>query len=367
VTRDLGLDQRYIGSVDVVAGEVDVDLDHYVNTSEQLPSVLACEVLLDAQGQVARAAGLLCQTFPGGDRDELDALREVLAAGHLTDLLRHDRSCSEIIGFSLGGEDFEDMGGSPLCFRCGCGRERARQIVATLGAEDIEALAEERPQTEVRCEYCGAVYELDSAALRVLAAEIRRGAIMMATKTTQGPGPVRFRVVGIEDGMMLRQLLGKRLKVTPAIAAEIVRAGGAYVGPLRMCVPTVRVTEGERVTVYPKAAQIVAIDPGELRLLYRDERCVIVEKPHGVPAAATRAANRGTLAQALVQRLEAEGVLRPYVGLVHNLPARAAGLALFTIRGQATESFYKMFAELPIRRRYRGAPARGLRRGAGRV
>jgi molecular chaperone Hsp33 len=175
VTRDLGLDQRYIGSVDVVAGEVDVDLDHYVNTSEQLPSVLACEVLLDAQGQVARAAGLLCQTFPGGDRDELDALREVLAAGHLTDLLRHDRSCSEIIGFSLGGEDFEDMGGSPLCFRCGCGRERARQIVATLGAEDIEALAEERPQTEVRCEYCGAVYELDSAALRVLAAEIRRG------------------------------------------------------------------------------------------------------------------------------------------------------------------------------------------------
>jgi hypothetical protein len=71
-------------------------------------------------------------------------------------------------------------------------------------------------------------------------------------KTASANGPVRFRVVGIEDGMMLRQLLGKRLKVTPAIAAEIVRAGGAYVGPVRMCVPTVRVTEGERVTVYPR-------------------------------------------------------------------------------------------------------------------
>lgn len=175
VTRDLGLDQRYVGSVDVTAGEVDVDLEHYVNTSEQLPSVLACEVMLDAQGKVARAAGLLCQTFPGGDTDELDALRELLAAGNLTDLLRQDRSCSEIIGFSLGGENFDDMGASPLCFRCGCGPERARQIVATLGAEDIEALAQERPQTEVRCEYCGSVYALDSAALRALAAEIRRG------------------------------------------------------------------------------------------------------------------------------------------------------------------------------------------------
>lgn len=166
-------------------------------------------------------------------------------------------------------------------------------------------------------------------------------------------GPVRFRVVGIEDGMMLRQLLGKRLKVTPAIAAEIVRAGGAYVGPVRMCVPTVRVTEGERVTVYPRAAEIVAIDPSGLRVLHRDAQCVIVEKPHGVPAAATRAANRGTLAQALVQRLEAEGVQRPYVGLVHNLPAAASGLALFTLRGQATESFYKVFAELAMQRRHR--------------
>lgn len=173
------------------------------------------------------------------------------------------------------------------------------------------------------------------------------------TKTASGAGPVRFRVVGVEDGMMLRQLLGKRLKLSPAAAAEIVRAGGAYVGPVRMCVPTVRVTEGERVTVYPRAGQIVAIDPSTLVVRHRDEQCVIVEKPHGVPAAATRAANRGTLAQALVQRLEAEGVLRPYVGLVHGLPAAAAGLALFTLRGQATESFLKVFAELPMRRRHR--------------
>ncbi len=165
--------------------------------------------------------------------------------------------------------------------------------------------------------------------------------------------PIRFRVVGVEDGMMLRQLLGKRLKVTPAIAAEIVRAGGAYVGAVRMCVPTVRVTEGERVTVYPAAARIAAVEPEALRLLHRDDICVIVDKPHGVPAAATKAANRGTLAHALVGRLAQEGVQRPYVGLVHGLPAAAAGVALYTIRGQATESLFKVFAALPMRRRYR--------------
>jgi 23S rRNA pseudouridine1911/1915/1917 synthase len=165
--------------------------------------------------------------------------------------------------------------------------------------------------------------------------------------------PVRFRVVGVEDGMMLRQLLGKRLHVTPAVASEIVRAGGAYVGIVRMCVPTLRVSEGERVTVYPAAAQIAAIEPDTLRLLHRDENCVIVEKPHGVPAAATRAAHRGALAHALVHRLTQEGVQRPYVGLVHGLPAAAAGLALYTIRSQATGSFLKEFAALPMRRGHR--------------
>ena len=170
-----------------------------------------------------------------------------------------------------------------------------------------------------------------------------------STSTT----PIRFRVVSIEDGMLLRQLLCKRLHVSPAIAAEIIRAGGVYVGSVRMCVPTVRVSEGERVTVYRTSAEVAPLDPGSLRLLYRDEACVIVDKPHATPAAATRAANRGTLAHAMVQRLTQEGVLRPYVGLVHTLPPAAAGLALYTIRGQATESFYQDFAALPMGRGYR--------------
>ncbi len=168
-----------------------------------------------------------------------------------------------------------------------------------------------------------------------------------------GAAPIRFRVVSIEDGMMLRQLLCKRLHVSPALAAEIVRAGGVYVGPTRLCVPTLRVTEGERVTVYRGAAEVAPLEPAALRLLHRDESCVIVDKPHGIPAAATRAASRGTLAQALVQRLAQEGVARPYVGLVHALPAAAAGLALYTIRDQTTGSFFKEFAALPMLRRYR--------------
>lgn len=175
VTRDLGLEQRYQGTVEVVSGEVDRDLEHYLNVSEQLPSVLACEVVLGATGTVQRAAGVLVQTFPGGETDGLVQLRAAIDAGGLTDLLRQDRGCEALIGFSLGGDTFEAMERSTLQFRCTCGMERARSVVAILGAADVEALAGEQERTDVKCEFCGEVYVMTADELRALAAEIRRG------------------------------------------------------------------------------------------------------------------------------------------------------------------------------------------------
>lgn len=153
--------------------------------------------------------------------------------------------------------------------------------------------------------------------------------------------------------MTLRQLLGRRLGLAVGPASDLIRAGGVYIGNVRTCIPTLRVREGERVTIYRAAAEAAPLDPAELRVVHRDPRCVIVDKPHGVPAAATREGSRGTVSHALVQLLAREGVLRPYVGLVHALDPAAAGLALFTTRGQDTASFLARFADLDILRVYR--------------
>lgn len=173
VTRDLGLENTYQGHVDAPVGEVDGDLEHYLNTSEQIPSLLHCDVVLDGAGGVLRSAGLLCQTFPGGDPEVLAPLRQRLAHGGLTSLLHQPRAPHELVGFILDGEDFIDMGSQPLAFRCHCDPSVARGVVATLGAEDIEALATEREETEVRCAFCGERYILRPPDLRALAAELR--------------------------------------------------------------------------------------------------------------------------------------------------------------------------------------------------
>jgi molecular chaperone Hsp33 len=173
LTRDVGLENQYQGVVAIESGEIDLDLERYLGESEQLPSALACEVVLDAQGEVLRAAGILCQTFPGAESSTIDAIRETVHGDALPALLRADRSAVELMGFALLGGDYELMGESSLRFRCTCGVERAMAVVSTLGADDIEALATEPGDTEVRCSYCGQSYTIEPHDLLALAARLR--------------------------------------------------------------------------------------------------------------------------------------------------------------------------------------------------
>lgn len=166
--------------------------------------------------------------------------------------------------------------------------------------------------------------------------------------------PVRFRVVESEDGTMIFQLLARRLPDLDAAGAKsLVKAGSVYLGHLRVRLPSMRVNTGERITVYPEALDKQALSPKALQFVHRDEWLVVLDKPPGVPVAQTRDSARGTLAEALRKQLASEGMLRPYVGVVHRLDQGASGLVLFTIRSVANKSVHRQFVEHRIARRYR--------------
>lgn len=173
VTRDIGLDTEYQGVISLDSGEIDEDLERYLNNSEQLPSVLACEVELDGHGKVVRAAGILCQTFPGAPAAVLEPLRDFVRDGGLADLLRQERTLEEVVGFALLGEGYEPMERRTLEFHCPCGRDRALSVVSTLGAADVEQLASEQDETTVTCHYCNDDTVLSKADLLELAARMR--------------------------------------------------------------------------------------------------------------------------------------------------------------------------------------------------
>lgn len=166
--------------------------------------------------------------------------------------------------------------------------------------------------------------------------------------------PVRFRVIPVEQGLTLRNLLGRRLRdLDREQCTELIRRGGVYVNRLRIRLPQVVVAPGERITVYRSALDDEPLDPDSLVFVHREPDFVVLDKPAGVPVAATRESAVGSLGEALVTRLEREGVKRPYVGVVHRLDRGASGLVLFTTRSIANKSLHQQFREHSIRRTYR--------------
>jgi 23S rRNA-/tRNA-specific pseudouridylate synthase len=166
--------------------------------------------------------------------------------------------------------------------------------------------------------------------------------------------PKRYRVIPHEQGSTLRNMLARRVaELDRESAAKLIRAGGVYVNKLRVRLPQVLVAAGERVTIYLEALDAEPLDPERLVFVHREADFVVLDKPAGIPVAPTRETAVGCLSEALIHKLAAEGVPRPYVGVVHRLDRGASGLVLFTIRSVANKSIHKQFVEHSIRRRYR--------------
>lgn len=175
VVRDLGLKQPYEGTTNLASGEVDEDLSLYLNSSEQLPSVLVCDARLDAAGRIAQSAGILCQAFPGADPDVLDRFKERLSGDTLYQFLRQPRSAQDLLQLASGEQKLDVMGEPrPLRFECGCGEQRARSVLSTLGVQELHELADERETIEITCNFCRQVTTLSAAQVHALADELSR-------------------------------------------------------------------------------------------------------------------------------------------------------------------------------------------------
>ena len=61
VSRDIGLKEPYIGSTELVSGEIAEDLTAYLLESEQVPSACGLGVLIDTDKSVKAAGGFLVQ------------------------------------------------------------------------------------------------------------------------------------------------------------------------------------------------------------------------------------------------------------------------------------------------------------------
>jgi len=164
--RELANGEFYRAAVPLDVPRLDLVLEQYYASSEQVPTAVGIEVDTDEQGRVMRAVGLLVQRMPGGDTDALEEIRARMRAGGLREAAEGAEGGARLaMPVVEGFGELEVLEDHPVRFRCSCSRERALRGVASAGRDQILDMIARDRGAEVSCEFCKTVYRFDAEEL----------------------------------------------------------------------------------------------------------------------------------------------------------------------------------------------------------
>ena len=173
VIRDLQMKEPYIGSTQLVSGEIGDDVTAYFANSEQTPTACALGVLVDRDQSVKVAGGYLLQLLPGAPEETIDALEAgIKRAGAVTAMLEQGMTPEDILGQVCGDLGVVFMETTEVSYKCYCSRERVTAALISLGREELTEIMEEGKAFPVECQFCDTVYRFTPDDIRKLLKKI---------------------------------------------------------------------------------------------------------------------------------------------------------------------------------------------------
>ena len=169
VVKDIGLKEPFVGTTQIVSGEVAEDITNYYAVSEQTPSVCALGVLINPDLTVNCAGGFLIQLLPGCPDSAIDEIEKTVnSLPSVTQMLSSGLSADEMALKAMGALETEKLDESEFSYKCACSREKAAAAMLAAGKAELEAMRKENKSTFVECHFCNKKYEFTPAQIEKL-------------------------------------------------------------------------------------------------------------------------------------------------------------------------------------------------------
>ena len=167
IIRDLQMKEPYVGSIELVSGEIGDDVTAYFAQSEQTPTACALGVLVDTDMSVKVAGGYLIQLLPGATEETITAVEEgIRRAGAVTAMLEAGMTPEDILGQVCGALGVVFMETTEVSYKCYCNRDRVTAALISLGRKELQEIADEGKTFPVECQFCDVVYEFTPEQIR---------------------------------------------------------------------------------------------------------------------------------------------------------------------------------------------------------
>ena len=167
VIRDLQMKEPYVGSIQLVSGEIGDDVTAYFAQSEQTPTACALGVLVDRDMSVKVAGGYLIQLLPGATEETITAVEEgIRRSGAVTAMLEQGMTPEDILGQVCGDLGVVFMETTEVSYKCYCDRDRVTAALISLGRKERTEIADEGKTFPVECQFCDHIYEFTPEDIR---------------------------------------------------------------------------------------------------------------------------------------------------------------------------------------------------------
>lgn len=159
VIRDLQMKEPYIGSTELVSGEIGDDVTAYFVQSEQIPTACALGVLINPDRTVKVAGGYIIQLLPGAPEETIDKLEAgIQRAGAVTPMLEAGMTPEDILGQVCGELGVVFLDTVEIGYKCYCSRDRVEQALISMGRKELTEIMEEGKDFPVECQFCDTIY-----------------------------------------------------------------------------------------------------------------------------------------------------------------------------------------------------------------
>ncbi len=169
VIKDLHMKEPYVGTIDLLGGEIAEDVAAYFVESEQIPTACGLGVLVDRNQSVKAAGGYLIQLMPGATEDTIVKVEGgIMAAGNVSAILDKDDDPEHLLREVMSDFDLKILETSPVEYRCYCSHARVERALISLGKDELQQILDEQGHCSMTCQFCDAVYDFSGQQLKAL-------------------------------------------------------------------------------------------------------------------------------------------------------------------------------------------------------
>lgn len=168
--------------------------------------------------------------------------------------------------------------------------------------------------------------------------------------------PQTFLIPKEMEGHRLDFALSRAMGISRGFSQKLIKEGRLTLFPERRIKPSIKVTEGDVMTVIVPPIESLDLEPEDVpfEIIYSDEDIIVINKPAGLVVHPAPGHWTGTLVHGLLFRFpdlgSLNGVQRP--GIVHRLDATTSGLMVIARNGLAQEGLFRDFKARRVTKEY---------------